>query len=108
MIDIINNYNMALQKIYDHVGFVEDWVIYPISDDTDYFWKIIDDNQVKFAKTIEQFNSGKGDCYINSIYTQRFYSKWIYEGNDFTMIFCNTHTDGMIYFSLFDNKKRIE
>ena len=104
--EIINNYNKSLQAIYDHVGFIEDWVVYPINDLTDYFWRITD-RHVKFAKTMEKFYSN-GDYYINSIYTQRSYSKWIYEGKDFTMIFCDTHTDGMIYFSLFDNEKRVK
>lgn len=27
---LIENYQKALQDIYDHVGFVEDWVVYPI------------------------------------------------------------------------------
>lgn len=35
---LIEDYNKSLQEIYDHVGFVEDYVVYPISDNTQYFW----------------------------------------------------------------------
>ena len=30
--ELISNYENALQAIYDHVGFKEDWVIAPIDD----------------------------------------------------------------------------
>ncbi len=41
--NLMKNYSKALQDIYDHVGFVEDWVIYPIDDRTDYYWDITDE-----------------------------------------------------------------
>ena len=47
------------------------------------------------------------DYYSSEIYTQRFYKKHVYEGKDFTMIFTNPGVDGMKYFSLFDNTKRV-
>ena len=105
---LIEEYKNALQAIYDHVGFVEDWVIAPIDDTTEMFWNVDEESmQVKYAKTIEEFNSEEGDYYSDEIYTQRFYSKWVYEGADFTLIFCDPHVDGMKWFRLFDNKKRI-
>ncbi len=102
---IIDNYKSALQAIYDHVGFVEDWVIYPIDDRTNSFWQI-DGLTVKYAETMEKFNSD-GDYYLDEIYTQRFYKKWVYEGADYTLVFSNPGVDGMKYFAIFDNKKRI-
>ncbi len=104
--ELIDNYFEALQKIYDHVGFEEDWVICPINDNTKYIW-CHSNTDVRFADTLEELKSGDGNCYSNEIYTQRFYKKWVYEGEDFTMIFCDTRTDGMKYFSLFDNKKKV-
>jgi hypothetical protein len=105
MMELIENYEKALQTIYDHVGFKEDWVIAPIDNCTDRFWDI-DGDSVKYADTIEQFNSD-GDYYLDDVYKQRFYNKWIYEGKDFTMIFCDPHVDGMKWFRIFDNSKRI-
>ena len=104
---LIDEYQKALNAVYDHVGFTEDWVICPLEDSRGYVWYVEkDDEYVKFADTIEQFFSN-GDYYQDKIYTQRFYNKWVYEGEDFTMIFCNPGVDGMKYFKLFDNKKRI-
>lgn len=104
---ILNEYNKAKQAIYDHVGFKEDWVTYPINDCTDMFWQIRENKDVKYANTIKEFNSDNEDYYIDDIYTQRFYDKWIYKGKQFTMIFCDPHVDGMKYFRIFDNKMRV-
>ena len=106
---LLENYNKALQEIYDHVEFVEDWVMYPIDDCTEYFWDC-DETTIYFADSIEEFEDEDedGNYYESQIYKQRFYKKWVYEGVDFTMIFNDTQTDGMKYFSIFDNTKRLK
>jgi len=103
---LIENYLEALQKIYDHVGFVEDWVICPLDDNTDKYWDV-DEESVCYADSYEDFDSENDGYYVDDIYKQRFYKKWVYEGEDFTMIFCNPGVDGMTYFKLFDNTKRM-
>ena len=102
---IMDNYNAAEKALYDHVGFVEGWVVCPIDDLTDSIWST-DGVTVKFAETIEKFESD-GDYYLDDVYTQCFYDKWIYEGAELTMIFCNPHTDGVQWFRVFDNAKRV-
>jgi hypothetical protein len=106
MTTIIENYQNALQAIYDHVGFVENWVVCPIDDGTEYYWRI-DGEMVNFADSIGELESGKGNSYSDEIYRQRFYEKHIYEGAKYTMIFCDPHTDGMKYFRIFDNSKKV-
>ena len=106
MLELIKNYNNSLQAIYDHVGWVEDWVICPIDDCTDKYWSV-DDGTVKYANSSEQYDSD-GDCYTDEIYTQRFYNKHVYRGEKLTMIFCDPHTDGMKWFRIFDNNKEIK
>lgn len=111
---LISNYNNALQAVYDHVGFKQLWVIYPIHDCTDKFWGV-DNKHVKFADSEEQynivgdysFNIWRCSYYIDNIYAQRFYSKYIYEGKKFTMIFCESLVDGSKWFRVFDNAKRL-
>ncbi len=100
---ILQKYNNSLKALYDHVGFTPDWVVYPIDDCTDSYWST-DGKHVKYAETIEKYNSD-GDFYRDIVYTQRFYKKHIYRGKIYTMIFCDPRVDGMIYFSVFDNKK---
>jgi len=106
---LIENYNNALQEIYDHVGFVEDWVVCPIDDATEYFWNVdVDEQIVRYADSQKEFKSQYGNYYEDVLYTQRFYEKWVYEGEKFTMVFCNPEVDGMRYFRIFDNDKRMK
>lgn len=106
--ELLENYNEAIKQIYDHVGFTQDWVIFPIDDCTNKFWSINDaKNKVRYADGIDQFKYD-GVYYEDEIYKQRFYSKWVYEGDNFTMIFCDPNVDGMRWFRIFDNSKRTE
>ena len=52
LMELIKNYLDARQAIYDHVGFKEDWVVYPIDDCTDKFWSE-DGKIVRYANTGE-------------------------------------------------------
>ena len=104
--ELIKNYETALQAIYDHVGFKEDLVVYPIDDCLEKFWKT-NGNEVTYADSIEELKSGEGNYYSDQVYKQRFYEKWIYEGKDFTMIFCDPSVDGMKWFRIFDNSKKL-
>ena len=105
---LIENYNKALEEIYEHVGFVEDYVVYPLCDETESYWFVDDDEDyVTYGDSIEQLNSD-GNYYQCDIYKQRFYNKWVYEGTELTMIFADTNTDGMKYFMLFDNNKKVK
>lgn len=104
--NIVEKYNQALKKLYEHVGFVEDWVVCPIDDQTKCLWAT-DGKRVKYAPTLEKFNSD-GDYYLDEVYTQRFYDKYIYRGEEYTMIFCDPHVDGVQWFRFFDNSKEQE
>ena len=106
MENLIENYNKAKQALYDHVGFKEDWVICPIDDCTDEYWDVVG-LTVKYADSQEEFIGEKGNYYTDDLYTQRFYNKWVYMGTDYTMVFCDPHVDGMKWFRVFDNKKRM-
>jgi len=126
---MIKQYLDAKQAIYDHVGFKEDYVVYPIEDRTDMYWRInseyaswmreIHEAQtgeklesrtsqgVSFHETREAIVDNTGDQYEYEIYTQRLYNKWIYRGEKYTMIICDSHIDGMKYLSIFENEKEI-
>ena len=106
--NILENYEKALQAIYDHVGFVEDCVVYPIDIRDDMFWKIVDNEEVLYAETKELFDDEDGDTYSDEIYTQRFYNKHVYRGEKYTLIFVDTHTDGNKFFAIYDNDKEIK
>jgi hypothetical protein len=101
---LLEEYNNALEALYKHVDFTPDWVVYPIDDRTTMYWQILNKDTVKFAETIEAFNSD-GDYYSDEIYCQRFYDQWVYRGEELTMIFVDTHTDGNKFFAIFANDK---
>ena len=104
--DIMDNYNNALQSLYNAVGFVEDWTVLPIDDRTDMFWHIDEiDNCVRFQQNIEKIDS---DYYENKIYKQKFYDKWIYRGEKLTMIMVDTQVDGNQFFAFYDNNKEVK
>lgn len=101
---LLLDYVKSLEAIYAHVGFEPDWVVYPISIRTLYFWNIVD-GKIKYAETEEELETESGEYFESDVYTQRFYEKWTYPGENFTMVFEDTHTDGMKYFAIFDNSK---
>tara|TARA_R110002020_G_scaffold448165_1_gene660846 strand:- start:29 stop:349 length:321 start_codon:yes stop_codon:yes gene_type:complete len=101
----MTQYNEALFNLYKQVGFIPDWVVCPIDDCTGNYWDV-DDIECKYADSVEQFNSD-GDYYLDEIYKQRHYTKWVYEGEKLTMVMCDPHVDGAQWFRIFDNSKRL-
>ena len=107
-LELIENHNQATQSLYDHVGFVEDWVVLPIDDQTDMYWIVNEIAKwVRYGETKEILFSN-GDYYQNQIYTQRFYEKWVYRGELLTMVMVDTRIDGNKFFQFFDNAKEIK
>lgn len=106
---LLKEYFDIQQKIYDYFGYVEDWVVIPIDDATKYYWYIQGNDEqgsVLFAKMTSHFATG--EHYENEIYRQRFLPKWVYRGENYTMICVDTHTDGNKFLQIFDNKKEID
>lgn len=100
---LLNDYFELQEKIYEYFGYNQNWVVIPIEDATEYYWRIIGNKEVQFSKKIEDLGEDEG--YSNEIYTQRFLPKWIYRGKDYTMIVVDTHTDGNKFLQIFDNSK---
>lgn len=102
---LLKDYFELQQKIYDYFGYEEDWVVIPLEDSTNYFWRIVDNSAVIFANKMEDFQTE--EYYENEIYCQRFLPKHVYETEDYTMVCVDTHTDGNKFLQVFDNKKKI-
>jgi hypothetical protein len=109
---LLDDYFKLQKEIFEYFGYVEDWVVIPMDNATDYHWYINGDEQggeVVYAETIEQLkDEDKGEYYANEIYTQRFLPKWVYRAEDYTMIVVDTHTDGNKFLQVFDNKKEVK
>lgn len=100
--ELLKQYFELQNKIYEYFGYVEDWVVIPLEDSTEYYW-ITDGDSVRFAETKEKLSSD-GNYYENIIYKQRFLKKWVYRGEKYTMICVDTRTDGNKFLQIFDNK----
>ena len=110
---LITDYFAAQKELHDYFGYVEDWKAIPMDDATEYFWKLDQDapdsgGTIHYADSIEELDSGDGNCYSDEIYTQRFLPKFTYRGAEYTMIACDPHVDGNKFLRIFDNTKEIK
>lgn len=100
------------EEIFRCFGYVEDWRVLPLNDCTEYYWKLDQEcnghGVVNYATDIENFTDDFGDYYQDEIYTQRHLPKWVYRGEEYTMIIVDTHTDGNQFLSIFDNSKEVK
>ena len=106
--DVLRAFGEARELLYDHVGFVPGWVECPIDLVTSDKWWGLSDNTVKYADTKAEYASQSGNYYEDDLYMQRFYKKLVYEGEKYTMVFCNPHVDGVQWFRFFKNDLRME
>lgn len=107
---LVDDYFSIQEKIFEYFGYKEDWKVIPINDARDYYWHLEGEGPgtVHFADTEEELREQEGNYYNDEIYTQRFLPKWVYRGQDYTMIAVDTQTDGNKFLSIFDNTKEIK
>ena len=106
--ELLDKYFDLQREIYAFFDYFEDWRVIPIHDSTGFFWRIIGDGPgiVQYGMTVDVLDSD-GDYYQDRIFTQRHLKKWVYQGNGFTMICCDTQTDGNVFLRVFDNEKEV-
>lgn len=116
--DIVDSFFDAREAIFDHVGYVEDWRVLPIDDSRDDFWAVDkhDREWVKYSPSREalaywlehdDFGPHGDKLYENAIYTQRHLPKWVYRGEELTLVVADTQTDGNQYLQLFRNENEV-
>lgn len=108
---LLKTYNSVRQDLFDYFGYQEDWRVIPVDDATMYYWRLTGEghgDEVQFADTLQELETESGNYYTNEIYTQRFLPKWVYRGEEYTMVVVDTHTDGNKFLQIFDNKKEIK
>lgn len=111
---LLDDYLSLEKQVHSYFGYVEDWVAIPIDDAREYYWHLTGEgygdcvNFAKDPKCVFEEAMTKEDGYSNDIYTQRFLPKWVYRGEDYTMIVVDTHVDGNKFLQIFDNAKEIK
>ena len=102
--ELLDKYFEIQKQIYDHFGYVEDWVVIPLDDCRRYFWHLTGEgpgDEVMFAKEEKNlFGGTEEDGYSNEILPKR-----VFRAADYTMICVDTHTDGNKFLQIFDNAK---
>lgn len=106
---MFDEYFKLQQEIHEHFGYQEDWVVIPLVDHREYYWRLNGGGQGSFVTYFEEPLTDEiiedGEYYEAEIYTQRFLPKWVYHAKDYTLICMDTHTDGNKYLGIFDNGK---
>ena len=107
---LVDDFFDIRQKIFDYFGYQEDWVAIPIDDRRALYWQLNEEpsgrGEVIYHETrLTNEMVVDGAHYSNSIYTQRFLPKWVYRGEDYTMICVDTYTDGNKFLAIYSNDK---
>ena len=105
----LKDYFNLQKKVYDYFGYAEDWRVIPLEDATDAYWHLTGEgsgDSVCFSPK-KEFDD-EGCLYMNRVYTQRFLPKWVYRGEDYTMVCVDTHVDGNKFLQVFDNSKEVK
>lgn len=108
---LLTEFINAQEELFNYFGYEENWRAIPVDSAIEYYWHLTDteeDGSVRFAKSVEVLlDTDSEKYYENEIYTQRHLSKWVYRGEEFTMIVVDTHTDGNKFLQIFANDKEI-
>lgn len=110
--DLLKQYFGLQEQIFAFFGYVEDWRIIPLSDHTGYYWileqKDDGSGHVLFhEKPFDDALFESGMYYRFEIYTQRHLPQWVYSGEGYTMVCCDTQQDMNYLLCVFDNEKRM-
>jgi len=105
----LTDYFNLQKKIFDYFGYVEDWVSISLADKTNVYWFLTgvgeNSSYVYRYKPFTLESVEDVDVYSGEVYTQRFLPKWVYRGEEYTMVCADTHVDGNKYLMIFDNTK---
>lgn len=110
---LLKEYFQLQKQIYSYFGYVEDWAVIPLDDQTDQYWVLCQEPDgsgivMFYSEPITQEVLDSGLFYCNRIYTQQFLPKWIYKGSEHTMVCIDTQTDGNKFLAVFSNDRQID
>ena len=104
----LQDYFKLQRDIYREFGYIEDWKVYPLDDQTDCFWFVHEDQVVFHDEYIDQDTLNGSLYYREEIATDIHLDKSIWECENYTMVLIDTRTDGNVFLTIFDNKKKID
>lgn len=108
MKDLLKQYFNIQDQIYAVFGYVENWIPYTMEWMEDYYWKIGVSSIwgkiecVRYS-SLPLSEATDADSYEDEIRHDRFLKSSIWKTADYTLILCDTHTDGVKLLRIFDN-----
>ena len=104
--------------VHEYFGYNEDWVTIPLHDLRGLWWFMrgAHDATGRGGEVVFQHQPDEdfdikhvedGNCISYTVYTQRFLPKWVFRGEDFTMISVATGVDGNKYLAIFSNDEEV-
>jgi len=107
---LISKWDELRKQVHEYFGYKEDWVCLPMETHLGEHWMICgpENERSSVVNSKEEFTlssiSAGNSIYGSRIYTQRFLPKWVYRGEDLTMISVETGCDGNRILMIFENK----
>jgi hypothetical protein len=103
--ELLDSHNKLRNQIFDYFGYDESWRILPLYDARKLFWRLKGEGPgiVMSAETEEELDSADSDRNHDVIYTQRHLKKWVYRGEEYTMILVRTNSDFNEFLKIFSN-----
>lgn len=108
---LLDSYFSLREEVFGYFGYVEDWKAIPLEDSRERWWSL-DQNPdgsgtVYMADSREQLVALAGDHYSSGIYTQCFLPKWVYRGEDLTIICTDPKVDLNKFLEVFSNDREV-
>lgn len=106
---LLDSYLDLQYQIFSYFGYVEDWRVLPLEDSRKYYWRLYGEGpgSVRFADSKAELDDEDMDYYEDEIYMQRHLERWVYRGDEFTMVCVDTHIEGNQLLRVFDNSKEV-
>ena len=113
----LDMYYQLQKEIYEYFGYREEWHVYPLNDDTEYYW-YLGDYEVHFSEVKENLEkivanglSWEGEGIDSSDY----YTNLLIGGDkglagkgaDFTLLRVDTQADGNDFLMVLSNDKEV-
>lgn len=120
---LVDAYVTARAAVCAHVGYVDDWRLFPLDDQTEMYWNIDQapagngsvtwsPDRALVVASIEDENDGSADAidaeiYSGEIYTYRHLPKYVYRGPELTVVLVATGCDLNINLFILRNDREV-
>ena len=106
-VNMLDKYFELEKEIYDYFGYDQGWRMLQLSDETESFWTVANDDRHDHVC----FGSAAPDDEAEWMYSLSAdwgvaENRWVYRGEDYTMLVLDTQQRSKVLV-IFDNKKEV-